>query len=338
MRIHNIMRILLLLVLLICISSAGYMLLGDLSFIDSLYMTVITISTVGYAEVAPMDGITKIFTILIILGGLGIVAYSFTTIAAFVVEGDFRRIMKKRSMERRIGSMKDHYIVCGAGQTGASVIEQFRKSKVPFVVVELNKEKCDELMEDGCNVVTGDATNEDVLHEVNISEAKGLIACLETDSDNVFAVLTARGLNRDLHIVARSIDKNAPNKLKKAGADQTISPNEIGGTRMAFLMLRPNVVNFLESITRLDDQVLDIGEVTIGKSSQLNGTLLKDARIPEKTGLIVIAIKKKSDASMKFNPSSETRLDEETTMLVLGKIEKISKLKKIAGETENPGV
>jgi len=327
-------RIIILLVTLIIVSILGYMVIAELPFADALYMTIITISTVGYGEVAEMDLASRIFTIIIIFAGLGIVAYSFTTIAAFLVEGDFRKILRRRSMERRVERMTKHFIVCGAGQTGSSVIEQFSKAGEPFVIIEQDKAKCEELSQDGYIVVNGDATDEEVLHEVNIEKAQGLIACLETDADNVFTVLTARGLSPSLHIVARAIEKSSHAKLKKAGANQTISPNEIGGTRMAFLMLRPNVVNFLESITRFDDQVLDIGEVTIRAGSDIAGRHLKDARIPEKTGLIVIAVKQPGKESMEFNPSSQTMLPEGAVMLVLGKLDKIQKLKQIAEDED----
>ncbi len=319
--------ILIVVALLIALGTRGYMLLEGLSFIDALYMTIITISTVGYREVIDLSIPGKLFTIFMIIFGLGTVAYAFTGVAAFLLEGKFNEVLRRRKMENKIASLKNHYILCGAGQTGLSVIERFQKSKVPFVVIEKDKKKVTELEDQDILAVNDDATHEYVLEKCCIKHAKGLISCLSNDADNVFAVLTAREMMPNLHIVSRAIEKNSHAKLRKAGADNTISPNEIGGARMASLLLRPVVVSFLDIITRAGDIVFDLEEVTIISGSQMEGKTLRDARIPEKVGLVVLAIKKQGNDELHLNPRAEEVLQNGDKMLVMGKTDQIEVLK-----------
>ncbi len=319
---------------LIAVGTSGYMVLEGMDLLDALYMTIITISTVGYREVAELNVAGRVFTMGIILCGLGLVAYAFTNFFSFLLEGEFKNILRRRRMEQKINNLKDHFILCGAGQTGQSVMERFQKSRAPFVVIEKDEEKVEELIEQGISALHGDATVEETLDKVNINESKGLIACLSSDADNVLTVLTARGMKPDLHIVSRAIDKNAHSKILKAGANNTISPNELGGTRMASLLLRPVVVSFLDIITHVDDVVLDLEEVSLCKRSDLLGKTLAEARIPERTGLIVLAVKKRDDEKLRLNPGPQERLEEGDKMLVLGMEEQVDKLRKISCEPD----
>ena len=314
---------------LIAIGTVGYMILTNSSVIDGLYMTIITISTVGYREIVDLSPTGKIFTICIILSGLGIVSYSLLEAVSFLIDGGVKQIFRRRAMEKQIAMMVDHIIVCGAGQTGSSVIEQFKLSKTTFIVVEHQETRANELEEEGVPVICGDATNEDVLTQAGITQAKGLVSCLDNDAHNVYTILTARGLNPKLYIVARSIEKGSAKKLKRAGADKTISPNEIGGIRMAYLMLKPHVVSFLDIVTRFDDELLDIGEVTVEPESELSGLMIKDATIPQRTGLIIIAIRNPG-GKLRFNPGPKEQLPPGSNMLVLGKPDKIEMLRDIA--------
>lgn len=202
--------------------------------------------------------------------------------------------------------------------------------EVEFVVIDKDPIKVNELMDEGLPSICGDANQEEVLKIANIDRAKGLISSLPSDADNVYTVLTARQMNPDLYIVARSIEKEAAGKLKKAGADNTISPDEIGGTRMASLMLRPNVMSFLDVITHAGEVVLDLEEVTILDGSELIDKKLKESRIPEKTGLIVLALKKYNDEKLHFNPSSDQKLKKGDTMIVLGTKEQVDILRQIS--------
>ncbi len=319
----------LLLLLLLSIGTVGYMLLAGVSPVDALYMTVITISTVGYREVADLSIAGKVFTIFIILGGLGTVSYAVLQMASFFIEGGMKQIFRRRAMKNRIAELRDHIIVCGAGQTGISVVEKFRVARTPFVLIEQDPERCSELDDGETLLISGDATHEEVLEEAGIMHARGLICCLESDVDNVYTVLTARGLNPDLHIVSRAVEKGAAGKLKRAGADKTISPNELGGARMAYMMLRPNVVTFLDTITRFDDEALNLEEVVIEAGSQIGDQLIRDAKLPEKTGLIVIALRK-PDGELHFNPGSRERLEVGGSVLVLGKTSQVNILHRIA--------
>ena len=321
--------LILIMLLLIIVGTVGYRFLLNVSIIDALYMTVITISTVGYTEVGEMDEMAKLFSILIIFTGLGTVGYAFSRAATLLIDGAFKESWRKKKMEKHIMDLRDHYILCGAGETGQSVIEQFLNRKVPFVVIEQNDKVVQNLMDRGIFVVHGDGTHEKALEDAQIYHAKGLISALSDDSDNVFTVLTARQMNDNLYIVSRAVEKNSIEKLKKAGANNTISPNEIGGMRMASFVTRPAIISFLDIITRAGDVILDLEDVVICDQSSLKGQTLKEAKIPEKTGLIVLALQKKDESTPLLNPSSNEILRTGDTMIVLGQEEQVDKLRKL---------
>lgn len=303
---------------LLLFGTFGYKVLLDVSFLDAIYMTVITISTVGYAEVAKMDCVAKMFSIFLIFISIGTVGYLFSSIMSSFLEGDLKTIWRKKRMDKDILQLNNHYIVTGAGETGKNAIKQFEKSKVDFVVIEKNEEKVKELIQDGILVIHGDATQDASLIKARVASAKGLICTLPYDADNVYTVLTARSINSELYIVSRAIENNADEKLRRAGADNTISPNEIGGSRMAALMLRPTVISFLDIMTHAGDIILDLENVTVEKDSTLKNKTLIQAKIPEKTGLIILAIKKEVNDQWIFNPSSDEVLRLNDTMIVLG--------------------
>lgn len=329
---NNIVVLVTLIVSLVLTGTVGYKILLDTSLIDALYMTVITISTVGYGEIAVMDAEAKVFSIILIFISLGTVSYLFSSLVSSLLEGDLKKAWRRRRMEKEIKHIKNHYIVCGAGETGYQSIKKFKDKGVDFVVIDKNEEVIDNLLEEDVLGILGEASEEAVLNKANIAEAKGLISALPSDAENVYTVLTARQMNEKLFIVSRAIDKNATGKLKKAGADNTISPNEIGGSRMASLMIRPNVMSFLDVITRAGDVILDLEEVTIFKNSHLINKQLKDSEIPQKTGLIVLAIKKNNSDELSFNPSSHERLEKGDAMIVLGQSEQVDTLREMANE------
>lgn len=316
--------------IIITVGVVGYMNLLQVNLIDALYMTAITISTVGYGEVAEMTNLAKLFSIGIIFAGLTVAGYGITSLVALFFEGELKDAWRKKQMENKIKNLKDHYIICGAGEIGHTVIKSFQESKVPFVVIEKNIKRYEELTKESCLVIFGDATNEDTLEEANIAQSKGVICTLSNDADNVFTVLTARQMNEDVYIVSKAIEKSATNKLKKAGANNTISANEIGGRRMASLVLRPSVMSFLDVITQAGDVTLDLEEVTICGKSALIDLTLRDARIPENTGLIVLALKRKNSTTLTFNPSSFEVLKDGDTMVVLGQETQVKKLRDMA--------
>ncbi len=233
-----------LLLSLVMTGTIGYMVFLEVNFLDALYMTVITISTVGYAEIAQMDNDAKVFSILLIFTSLGIVGYLFSSIVTSLLEGDIKIAWRQKKMEKEISKLENHYIICGAGETGLNAIKQFQKTNSDFIVIERDGEKIKELIEEDILVIQGDSTNDEVLRKARTAHAKGLISALPTDAENVYTVLTARSKNENLYIVSRAIERNSEEKLIRAGANNTISPNEIEGSRMAALMLRPTVISF----------------------------------------------------------------------------------------------
>lgn len=327
---NSLSTVLILFALLIVTSVIGYAVLLRIGFIDALYMTVITISTVGFKEVAEMTPAAKLFSIYVILAGLGLAGYTVTSIVTFLTEGELKKAWRKRRMDSRIAELEKHYIVCGAGETGQNAVAQFKAHKVPFVVIDMREDKIREQHEQGNLAILGDPTHEAALNQANIAKAEGLISALSSDAENIYTVLTARFLNKDLFIVSRAIEPHAHEKLCMAGADRTVSPNEIGGRRMASMVLRPSVFSFLDVVTYAGDDVLNLEEVTIGKGSELLALRLKETRIPERTGLLVMALKKQATSAMIFNPSSEETLDLGDTMIVLGNSEKVDLLRELA--------
>lgn len=325
--------VLFILLSLVIIGTVGYSTLLNVSLLDGLYMTVITISSVGYKEVAPMTDMAKVFSIFIIIFGVGTVGYVLTNLLLLVVEGDINNFWRKRHMEANIHKMSDHYILCGAGETGEVIINEFIKNKKEFVVIEKDFDRYEFYVSQGLMIIHGDATEEATLQKANISHAKGIISSLPSDVDNVFVVLTARTMNRNLYIISRAVDKHAPDKLKRAGANKTISANEIGGRRMAAQMLRPSVVSFLEIVTSINDEQLDLQDVVIGQHSEMAGKELKDLRIPDRFGLVVIASKKAGQTNMILNPKSDLMLKTGDLILVLGNNQQVNELRKIADDT-----
>ncbi|NCB41135.1 MAG: potassium channel protein [Clostridia bacterium] len=307
----------------------GYMVLLNVSFTDALYMTVITISTVGYGEVGEMTDAAKLFSIGIIFSGLTVVGYGATSMVSLFFEGELKDAWRRKRMEEKIHNLTEHYIVCGAGDIGTTVINCLTKNSANFVVVEENEKKVEELSESGILAILGDATHEEVLKRAGIEQAKGIVCALSTDAENVFTVLTARQMHHDIYIISKAIDQSAHNKLLKAGANKTISPNEIGGQRMAALMIRPSIMSFLDVITHAGDVTLDLEEVLITGSSSFVGKTLSEAKIPDRTGLIVLALNKNGVEHFKFNPNSSETLNEGDIMIVLGTNDQVNRLKAI---------
>ncbi len=326
---RKIVFILLFLLLILLIGMIGYMSLLHVSMVDALYMTVITISTVGYGEVGVMTNAAKLFSIFIIFAGLSTVGYGVTSLVSYFFEGELRSAWRKKRMEAKIQELKNHYIICGAGEVGRTVIKSLQEHKESFVVIEESEEKFEGLEAAGILCIRGDATHEDVLEKAGICCAKGIVCSLDTDSENVFTVLTARQMNEKIYIVSKAVEPSAHNKLKKAGANNTISPNEIGGQRIAALLLRPSVISFLDVITRAGDVTLDLSEVTIPPNSGLANQKLSQAKIPERTGLIVLALKRMDDGTFKFNPGSGELIRVGDTMVVLGTSEQVATLESL---------
>lgn len=322
--------ILISLLILISISTVGYRFMLDISFTDALYMTIITISTVGYKEVVDMTPLAKVFSIFVIFAGIGLVGYTFTTLEIIILESNFKSIRRNKAMKKKIEEMKNHIIIAGGSESTEVMFKRFQHSKKDFVVIEKDKAKIESFMNREIPALLGDATSEEVLLRAGIERASGFISTLHTDADNIVAVLTARYLNKDLYIVSRAIEKNSRDKLLKAGADNTVSSNEIGGSRMAALVLRPTIISFLDTITRAGEVELDLEDIMLGPGSGMCNQSLKQIQIPQKIGLTVLATKKGNSKDIEFNPNPNEELREGDSLIVLGTPEQILKLRELA--------
>jgi voltage-gated potassium channel len=314
--------------LLTCIIAAGtlgYVVIEGWSVWDGLYMAVTTVTTVGFREVHPLSRAGEAFTLLLIVSGVGTAFYSATLLATHIVEGGVRRRLVERRQKRMIENLRDHFILCGYGRIGSLIADELRQQDVPFIVVEKDPERVSRLMERGWVAVAADASHEDVLVRVGIHRARGLIAAVGTDAENVYAVLTARVTRPDLFIIARVEADDAEHKLRRAGADRVISPYHIGASHMAQTALRPAVVDFVQLATSSGHLDLSMEQVRINEGSGLVGRTILDAGIRQKYGVIVVAIRR-ADGTMDFNPSPDATIRAGDEMVVLGRPQSVKAL------------
>jgi len=325
---------LLLLLVTVLGGAGGYYVIGggQWTFQDCLYMTVITVTTVGYGEtLAGMDQVenARNFTMLLLLFGTGSIVFFASMITAFVVEGDLKNVLAANKLKKRMKRMKDHVIVCGAGSTGRNVIEELLKTKRPVIAVDVNEELLKDLGEKHPGAeyawVVGDATDDEVMSQLNIKEARGMVAALSSDKDNLYLTVSARQDNPKLRIIARCAEMSHVEKLKKAGADSVVSPNFIGGMRLVSEMVRPSVVRFLDEMLRDTRATMRIEEVTLGNSAL--GDSLRDAKIHNQYGMLVLAIRARDDSAWTYNPTAEAKLALGTTLVVLGTADQVAKLR-----------
>ena len=313
------------------VGTAGYMLIEGWGFLDSLFMVAITLTTVGFGEVHPLSPHGRVFTLIMLFLGMGVIVSGASMVTAFIVEGELHDLLRRRKMKKKIGKMRNHTIICGAGRTGMHVIQEMRNMKVQFVVLESDHANAEKMLKDGLHVVEGDATSEDALREAGLERAARLVTCLTNDKDNLFVVLNARSINPKIRIVARYVDDKSAEKFIKAGADDVVSPNAIGGLRMASVALRPAVVSFLDKMLRSGSGTLRVEEATVHEGSRLSNRTLRESRISEQAGVLVVALKRGED-DYSFNPPESTRLAVGQTIVVMGEIDGVKKLKALAGE------
>ena len=312
---------------LLFFGSLGFVWLEGWNFFDALYMTVTTLSTVGYGEIHPLSKVGKLYNMALILAGMGVLAYIITSLARVVVEGEIKEALGKRKLTKHIRTLRDHYIICGFGRIGEIISRQLQERGVPLVIVDNKPENLGRLEESGHHFVAGDATREEVLLEAGIERARGLVAVVSTDADNVYIVLTARSLRPDLYIVARAEEMGAEKKLLRAGADRVESPYEMGGRRMAHTILRPTVVTFME-LAMHEGVEWSMEEIRVGETSSMIGQHLKDSGIRQKYDLIVVAIKR-ADGEMLFNPTPETPIHAGDTLILLGMRKELEALEEV---------
>ncbi|MCP4370010.1 MAG: potassium channel protein, partial [Deltaproteobacteria bacterium] len=318
--------------LVVLAGSVGYYILfgGKPKFIDCVYMTVISLTTVGFGEVIEVTGNVpaQIFTMLLITFGMGIILYGISTVTALIIEGELSGILRKKKMFKRISKMKNHYIVCGGGETGRPVIEELAKNKEPFVLIEQNEdniERCKSVTD--LLYVQGDATDDENLVAAGIENATGIIITLPSDKDTLYVTMAARMLNKEIRIISRMVDQKLFPKLKMAGANRIVSPNTIGALRMASEMIRPAAVDFLDRMLRSKQGNLRIHQMIVRENSGITGKNLHESGLKAKFNLLILAVRH-DDGEIEFNPHPSQVLNAGMTLIIMGDVDDIARAKK----------
>lgn len=314
----------LLLLAVIAGGTLGYVLITGCSLIDAFYMTIISVTTVGYREVIPLQTPGKIFTVFLIIMGLGIVFYVLETIVEDTMEGRIRKILGRRKMERNIAKMKDHVVVAGFGRMGEAVCREIAEARFDVIILELDPRRYAAAEERNYNVLNADATEEDALKAAGIEKARVLISLLSEDADNIFTVLTAREVNPNLIIIARAMDSSNEKKLYKAGATRVVSPYELSSHRIVRMVQKPNVVDFFDFVFGPRDYGLSLEERAIGEKSDLDGRTIREAGFRERYNAVIVAVRR--DGQMNFNPAPDFALRSGDILIVIGERERLRAL------------
>jgi voltage-gated potassium channel len=320
-------------VLLMLLGTVAYHFLESLSLFDSLYLTVITLTTIGYGDVYPRTVPGRVFTIFLALGGIFTLFYVAAEVIRMVIGGEVRAVLGRLRMEQSLTQLKDHLIVCGFGRMGRLVCKEFAAEQLPFVVIEREGRLLESFPFPSGIPLTGDATSDEMLRQAGVERARGLVAVLPSDADNLFITMSARLLNDKLFIVARAEGELAEKKLLRAGASRVVSPYTIGGNRMAQAVLRPAVVDFIELATRTEYLDLQIEETQIAPHSRLAGKTLQESRVRQELGVIIVAIKK-AQGHMVFNPPGDAIMEPGDLLITLGNREQLNQLERLAGKVE----
>ena len=316
---------LLLLSFIVVIGTVLYMIIEGFGFIDALYMTIITISTTGFKEVKTLSDSGRLLTISLILSGVLTIAYTGGRAAQLIIE---TQIFRRRRMSRQLGQLKEHYIVCGYGRMGREVCESLSENDVPFLVIENEASKIEELIEKNMLFIHGDAANDEVLEEAGIKLAKGLAAVVRSDAENVFITLSAKELNKNLYILSRAIEEGAESKLKRAGAHRVIKPYELGGKRLVQLLLRPGVIDFIEGVAKRKGVNIHLEEISIKNQCVLVGKTLAESPLRKELNIMVVGISK-VDGKFIYNPRSTELIEIGDKLIAIGESENLTKLNKI---------
>ena len=319
---------LLVFVLMVLGGATGYRVIEGWSFADGLYMTVITLSTVGYGEVQRLSANGRMFTMVLILLGVAFVFYLGGSLIRFMVEGRIREILGRRKLERKVRTQKNHYIICGYGRVGSSVCESLLSKGLDIVVIERDPGRVEKLSEQNILHLAGEATDEESLIGAGVERARGLVAALKTDSDNVYVTLSARQLNPGMFIMARAGEEQAEKKMLAAGANKVVCPYRMGAHRMAQTILTPTVTDFLELTLVEANRDIQMEEMPVYPSSRLINVALQDSGIRQELDLIIVAVKK-AEGDMLFNPSSQTQLQAGDTVITIGATENLQQLRRL---------
>ena len=309
---------------MIAIGTAGFRYFEQYSWLDSFYLSAQTMTTVGYGDLAPATAAGRLFASLLMLTGVGTVLYGLTLLAQAVIRSEMVEVFGQRRKIKEMENLEGHYIVCGAGRVGRRIIRNLERQNLPHVIIERNEDRLSELDPDSSHVIVGDATSEENLLRAGVKRAKGLASCLPDDAANVYVVLTARGLNPDLHIVARAVEEQAEPTLIRAGASRVVAPTIIGSQSMARALLKPAIADFMDSIiAETHDLVFE--EIAIDAASAYAGKNLKDTNIMSELSLIVVAIRRK-DGELAFQPKGDTIIADGDLLVVIGKAESVQQL------------
>lgn len=309
------------------VGTAGFHFIEGWPWFDGFYMVVTTLTTIGYQEIHPLSHAGRVFNVFIILSGVSLVFLGIGVLTQALLEFELRSFFGRRKMERNIGRLSDHYIICGAGRVGRSAARELARRPVPFVIVEQNEAKLERLPGEWL-VMVGDATQEQILRDAQIERARGLVAATTTDATNLYIVLTARGLNPHLKIIARASEEDAEKHLLTAGADSVVSPYLFAGQRIAQSFLRPHVVSFLDTATTHLGMDLEIGEIIVGSDSKFAGKTIESSRIRQDRGIIILAIKRAK--GMHFNPAPDDRIEPGDCLIAMGEPSQLRHLEQIA--------
>ena len=321
---RNLRTIGVLLVLVMAAGTAGYHYIEGWPWFDGFYMVVTTLTTIGYQEVHPLSHAGRVFNVFVILAGVSLLALGVGALSQALLEFELQ-------MEREIGRLDGHYIICGLGRVGRSVARELGRKPVPFVILENNETKRQRFASENWLVLAGDATQESTLRQAQIERARGLIAATTTDATNLYIVLTARGLNPHLKIIARASEDTAEKHLLTAGADSVVSPYLFAGQRIAQSFLRPNVVSFLDTATTHLGIDLEIGEIHITPASTFAGKTIESSRIRQERGVIVLAIKRRE--GMRFNPAPDERIEVDDCLIAMGEPAQLRQLEQTAASS-----
>ena len=320
-----------LLLLVVAIGTAGFHYIEGWPWFDGFYMVVTTLTTIGYQEFHPLSHAGRVFNVFIILSGVSLVLVGIGLLSQALLEFELQSFFGRRRMEREIGRLDGHYIICGMGRVGRSVARELARKPVPFVIVENAEVKRQRFAHENWLVIAEDATLEATLRQAQIERARGLIAATTTDATNLYIVLTARGLNSRLKIIARASEDGAEKHLLTAGADSVVSPYSFAGQRIAQSLLRPHVVSFLDTATTHLGMDLEIGEIHITTGSKFAGKTLETSRIRQERGIIVLAIKRRD--SMRFNPAPDERIEPDDCLIAMGEPAQLRQLEQSVAST-----
>ena len=315
----------------IVFGTVGFHLIERWTLADSLYVTVQTLTTVGYGDIPPHTATGRAFAVVVMLIGVAGVALFVSTIVQSVVQSELISTFGQRRLSKKMSKLRDHYIICGSGRVGSHLVRDLQSANESFVVIENDQQRAAEFSQRGVNVIVGDATLEESLRDVGVEHARGLAACLPNDADNVYVVLTARDLNPNLRIVARAAEEQAEAKLIRAGANHVIAPTIIGGHRMAVALTKPAVSEFMDSITA-NELGLGFEQVEVEAASSLIGQELRATPIRSELDVVIVSIRRQS-GEVFFNPSADSLIEAGDILIAIGRSESLTKLNQLARGT-----